>query len=118
LDHYPRSLLHADRQEEGVIDLGAEIVGAEREGEKIAVEIKSFVGLSDLDAFEEAMGQFLLYKPALTKKEPDRILFLAIPNGFFVKFFEDSFFLEIIDLYEIPLLIFNEKESKIIRWKR
>ncbi|MBK8655660.1 MAG: XisH family protein [Haliscomenobacter sp.] len=102
----------------GYIDLGAEIVGAEREGEKIAVEIKSFVGLSDLDAFEEAMGQFLLYKPALTKKEPDRILFLAIPNGFFVKFFEDSFFLEIIDLYEIPLLIFNEKESKIIRWKR
>lgn len=57
----------------GYIDLGAEIVGAEREGEKIAVEIKSFVGLSDLDAFEEAMGQFLLYKPALTKKEPDRI---------------------------------------------
>lgn len=102
----------------GYIDLGAEIVGAEREGEKIAVEIKSFVGLSDLDAFEEALGQFLLYRPALAKKEPDRTLFLAIPNGFYVKFFDDPFFLEIADLYELNLLIFNEKESKIIQWRK
>ncbi len=102
----------------GYIDLGAEIVGAARGDEKIAVEIKSFVGLSDMDAFEEALGQFLLYRPALAKKEPDRILYLAIPNGFYIKFFDDPFFLEIADLYEIKLLIFDEKESKIMQWKK
>ncbi|MBX2928517.1 MAG: XisH family protein [Saprospiraceae bacterium] len=102
----------------GYIDLGAEIVAAERESEKIAVEIKSFVSLSDLDAFEDALGQFLLYRPALAKKEPDRMLFLAIPNGFYVKFFDDPFFLEVADLYELRLLIFNEKDPNILRWKR
>jgi len=102
----------------GYIDLGAELVGAEKGNEKIAVEIKSFISLSDMDAFEEALGQFLLYRPALAKKEPDRYLFLAIPNGFYTKFFDDPFFLEIADLYDLKLLIFNEKESKIIQWKR
>ena len=63
----------------GYIDLGAEMIGAERGKEKIAVEIKSFSGVSDVDEFEDALGQFLLYKLALDKKEPDRILFLAMP---------------------------------------
>jgi len=35
------------------IDLGAEnaVIGAEKEGVKIAVEIKSFLGASDIDEF-------------------------------------------------------------------
>lgn len=45
----------------GFIDLGAEIIGAEKGTEKIAVEFKSFTGLSDVDDFEDALGQFLLY---------------------------------------------------------
>lgn len=46
------------------------------------------------------------------------MLFLAIPNGFYVKFFDDPFFLEVADLYELRLLIFNEKDPNILRWKR
>ncbi len=52
----------------GFIDLGAETIGAERANEKIAVEIKSFSGSSDVDDFEDALGQFLLYKLALADK--------------------------------------------------
>lgn len=45
------------------IDLGAEkLLGAERDGEKIAIEIKSFVGLSNIADLELALGQFLLYE--------------------------------------------------------
>lgn len=42
----------------GYIDLGAEksIIAAEKDLEKIAVEVKSFVSPSDLDSFEEALG--------------------------------------------------------------
>lgn len=41
------------------IDLGAEqVVAAEREGEKIAVEIKSFIGTSNIFQFHQAIGQF------------------------------------------------------------
>ena len=41
------------------IDLGAEkIIAAEKENQKIAVEIKSFVGLSPITDFYKALGQY------------------------------------------------------------
>jgi hypothetical protein len=53
------------------VDLGAEqILGAERNGEKIAVEIKSFVGPSETTEFNAALGQFLKYQLALEEGSP------------------------------------------------
>jgi hypothetical protein len=47
------------------IDLGAErLIAAERGNERIAVEIKSFMGPSLLTDFHLAMGQFLNYRNA------------------------------------------------------
>ena len=44
------------------IDLGAEkLFAAEREGKKIAVEIKSFVSQSPVKDLENALGQYMLY---------------------------------------------------------
>lgn len=63
------------------VDLGAEksLIAAEKGTEKIAVEIKSFRGSSDVDQFEDALGQYLIYWKALAKLERDRRLFLAVP---------------------------------------
>jgi hypothetical protein len=48
------------------IDLGAEkLIAAERNNEKIAVEIKSFINSSSLTDFHLAIGQFLNYRVAL-----------------------------------------------------
>lgn len=99
----------------GYIDLGAELIAAEKETQKIAVEIKSFLGSSDLYQFEDALGQFLIYLTALKKKEPDRLLFLAVPENFYQNFFEDPFFVEIAELYALRLLVFNEITSTIIK---
>ena len=61
------------------VDLGAEqLLAAEKHGQKIAVEIKSFVGRSDVDDLEKALGQYLLYHDILVQREPDRILYLAV----------------------------------------
>jgi XisH protein len=61
------------------IDLGAEmLIGAERENEKIAIEIKSFLGQSAINDFHAAVGQFINYRYALADLEPDRKLYLAI----------------------------------------
>ena len=44
------------------VDLGAErLLAAERAGERIAVEVKSFLGASDIADLEQALGQFILY---------------------------------------------------------
>jgi len=55
------------------VDLGAEqILAAERSGQKIAVEVKSFVGLSEMEDTEKALGQYLLYRSVLARTEPGR----------------------------------------------
>ncbi len=61
------------------IDLGAErLIAAEKEGEKIAVEIKSFLSPSAISDFHIAFGQFLNYRTVLREKDSQRILYLAV----------------------------------------
>lgn len=101
----------------GFIDLGAEMIGAEKDTEKIAVEIKSFSGVSDVDDFEDALGQFLLYKLALTKKEPNRHLFLAMPIDFYNDLFvEDTFFEEVLKTYQVHVIVYDYKNIIIDQW--
>lgn len=65
------------------IDLGAEsLVGAERTGQKIAVEIKSFLSESALFDFHAALGQFLNYALVLEATEPDRNLYIFLSSRF------------------------------------
>ncbi len=53
------------------VDLGAEQpVAAEKEGRKIAVEVKSFVGPSAVHDLEQAISQYSLYRIVLTQDEP------------------------------------------------
>jgi hypothetical protein len=45
------------------IDIGAEkIIAAERGDEKIAVEVKNFLGYSNITEFHVAVGQFINYR--------------------------------------------------------
>ena len=44
------------------VDLGAEkLIAAEKENQKIAVEIKSFIGNSQVADLEQALGKYILY---------------------------------------------------------
>lgn len=100
------------------IDLGAErlLIGAERNAEKIAVEIKTFAGASDIQDFDQAIGQFTRYGFALKSQEPDRKLFLAIPNIFFNRFFDDNFFMDLLEYAEISSLVYDEEKPMIVKW--
>jgi hypothetical protein len=101
----------------GYIDLGAErIIVAEKESEKIAVEVKSFIGTSDLDSFEDALGQFLIYLVALEEKDITRTLYLAVPEAFYERFFDDPFFLRLAQRFGVNMVIFNEEKNIIIKW--
>lgn len=49
-----------------LIDLGAErLIAAEKQGEKIAIEVKTFSRPSAISEFYTALGQFLSYQFAL-----------------------------------------------------
>ena len=106
----------------GYIDLGAEksIIAAEKKSVgntvQIAVEIKSFISKSDLNDFEGALGKFQLYFYALEDLEPQRTLFLAIPIGFYNRFFNDTFFVRLIQRAHLKILIYDEKTKTIESW--
>ena len=100
------------------IDLAADkLLLAERGTFKIAVEIKSFIGLSTLTDFHLAVGQFLNYRLALHEFKIDRVLYLAIPNDIYDVFFQDSFIRKAIDNYNINLIVFNSQKGEIVLWK-
>jgi XisH protein len=101
------------------IDLGAEkILAAEKENLKIAVEIKSFVGNSFIYDFHHALGQYVNYKLALRKKEPERVLYLGITQEIFDTYFDSPAVLEAIIEVEMKVLVVDVTSSKIVEWKR
>jgi hypothetical protein len=114
ITHDPYKILIGRRK--GYIDLGAEIIGAEKGNLKIAVEIKSFIGVSDLDQFEDALGQFLVYLFALRKNDEERVLYLAVPREFYENFFSDPFFVELCEFYKVKIVVYDEQKSIIKKW--
>jgi hypothetical protein len=100
------------------IDLAAEkVVAAEKEGEKIAVEIKSFLNPSTITDFHSALGQFLNYRLALQMQESKRTLLLAVPIDTWKSFFQEIFVKEAIQIYQIKILVYNPVEEVIVLWK-
>ncbi|AOY83579.1 MULTISPECIES: element excision factor XisH family protein [Moorena] len=99
------------------VDLGAErLIAAEKDGEKIAIEIKSFIGVSTLHDFYQALGQFSFYKYALEKKMPERTLFLAVPDDTYEDFFKEDFITELLARYQVKMLVYRIDEATIERW--
>jgi predicted RecB family endonuclease len=99
------------------VDIAAEqVFVAEKEGRKIAVEVKSFIGKSDVTELEKAIGQFIIYRLALRKKEPERQLFLAIELGIYNDFFVNPDVLELIETEDLRVVVFDEINEVIVRW--
>ncbi|MBK7937709.1 MAG: fatty-acid oxidation protein subunit alpha [Lewinellaceae bacterium] len=100
------------------VDLGAEkaIIGAEKQGNRIAVEIKSLKGNSYFYDFYQALGQFLIYKLAIEKTNALRILYLAIPDSAYRQLHKVEVFREVWQVYKVHLLIFDEKKQNILAW--
>ena len=100
------------------VDLAAEkVLAAEKAGQKIAVEIKSFLNPSAVADFHSALGQFLNYRLGLQMTEPDRTLYLAIPIDIFESFFQERFTQEAIRQYQVKLIVYEPIQEVIIEWK-
>ena len=60
-------------------DIAAEKnIAAEKDGTKIAVEVKSFGSPSLMSEFEKALGQYTIYVNFLSVIEPERKVFMAV----------------------------------------
>ncbi len=99
------------------VDLGAEqLVGAEKENLKIAVEIKSFVGLSAVRDLETAVGQYNVYRDVLLERKSDRILYLAIPRRSYQGIFKDELGRIIARRQHLLFVVFGETPKGELEW--
>ena len=99
------------------VDLGAEkLLTAEKGLEKIAIEIKSFVGASEIKDLELAIGQYILYKNVLGKIEPDRVLYLAVRESTFLKLFEQEIGQILLENDVMKILTFNPEQETLVQW--
>ena len=99
------------------IDFGAEpLIGAEKEGIAIVVEVKSFVGPSTVNEFHKAVGQFNDYYVALEMKDPERVLFLAIPEDIWFRFFQKRLIQKSLERIQAKVIIYNPDNNKIVQW--
>jgi len=99
------------------VDLGAEkFIAAEKNGQKIAVEIKSFVGPSNISEFHTALGQYLDYEQALEEQDPERVLYLAIPVDIYNTFFMLQFIQTAVRRHRLRLVIYEPQQEVIVKW--
>lgn len=90
------------------VDLGAKkVLAAEKEGKKIAVEIKSFLGRSIIAETQDAIGQFIMYREVLSDYESERTLFLAI---------SDELKNLLLERLKIKILVYNIAKEEITKW--
>lgn len=99
------------------IDLAAEkFIAAEKEGQKIAVEIKAFLDQSLVAAFQKAMGQYDSYALGMELYEPDRIVYLAVPNIIYQTFFQRPFVKLFLERKQIRYFVYKPTKELIIKW--
>ncbi len=101
------------------IDLGLErIIGAEKEGEKIAVEVKSFDENKPIYSFYEMLGQFQVYEMALEEQLTGWELYIAISDLGFKKLEEAPIFSRAIKKFHLKFVIFEPVTKTVIQWKK
>ena len=99
------------------VDLGvSSVISANRDEQKIAVEIKSFVGKSDMHNLEQAVGQFVIYEQILKQKEPERIVYLAVTTEVYTNVFKNELGQLLINNKIVRLLVFKLNDEVITQW--
>ena len=100
-----------------MLDLGAErVLALERGVEKIAVEIKGFGGISKITEFHTMLGQYENYRSALELRDPERQLYLAIPEVLYNTFFQSELVQYTLKRNAIALLVYDPENEVIQQW--
>ena len=98
-------------------DLGAERpIAAERDGHRLVVEVKSFVGASKIQDLKEALGQYDIYYYLLEETAPDRKLYIAISQIAYKSFFTQDVTQLILQKHQLPLIVVNIDSEEITQW--
>jgi len=98
-------------------DLAAEKpIAAQRQGQKIVVEIKSFVGRSLMYDFHGALGQYMVYRNLIQLTDPEYKLYLAIDDIVYKNFFQRKSIQLITNENKLLLIVVEMEKEEILQW--
>ncbi len=100
-------------------DLGAEKwIVAEKDLQKIVVEVKSFSQVSLINEFHHTVGQIEFYSFLLQKQAPERVLYLAMPKYAYDELTIEEEIREFMQLHNIRFILFDIQAQNITQWIR
>ncbi|MBU7583134.1 MAG: XisH family protein [Nostoc sp. TH1S01] len=106
---YRKTVLYAD--------IGAERpIAAQRDGQKLVVEVKSFIGTSKIQDLKEALGQYDIYRYLLEEIAPDRKLYIAISKVVYKTFFSQDIIQLILNRHRLPIIVVDIEAEEIQQW--
>jgi len=106
---YRRTTLYAD--------LGAQRpIAAQRDQQKLVVEVKSFLGASKIQDLKEALGQYDIYRYLLEETAPERKLYVAVSEIAYKTFFKQDVIELIINKHQLPLIVVDTAAEEIRQW--
>lgn len=98
-------------------DLAAErALAAQRGSEKIAVEVKSFLGRSTVYDVKDAIGQYVMYQTYLAELEPERKVYLAISTQTYHDIFQLKAVEVLIHRFGVALIVVDLEPKEIVGW--
>lgn len=115
ITHDPLVVKYGERRIK--VDLAAEpLFAAERDGIKIAVEIKSFVGYSLIQDLKEMVGSYDVYLFTLNEVAPIYKLYIAISEEIYAKDFAEPIVQAAVQGRKIPLIIVDIVHEELVQW--
>jgi hypothetical protein len=109
LIQYRRTTLYADLAADRPI-------AAERDGQKLVVEVKSFIGASKIQDLKEALGQYDIYRYLIEETAPERKLYIAISEVAYKTFFSQDLAQLIINKHQLPVIVVNINTEEVVQW--
>lgn len=98
-------------------DIAAEkAIAAQKQGRRIIVEVKSFLGRSFINDLEGAVGQYVIYRDILEETGSDFKIYLAITKGVYKSNFQRKLAQLIVKRNQVNLLIIEPENEAIEQW--
>jgi XisH protein len=100
------------------VNLGmtSQFIGARRDKQQLAIEIKSLQGRSVIAELEQAIGQYVLYQLLLAQVDPDRLIYLAISEQTYGEIFQEAIGQLVLNDLPLNLLVVDVEQSEVKQW--
>jgi TATA-box binding protein (TBP) (component of TFIID and TFIIIB) len=107
----------ATRRSDLYADLGAhKLLGVAREELRVVIEVKGLDGLSFMAEFEQAVGQYVIYRSLLKQRFPLQSIYLAVPLSEYRDHMQQPGVQYLLQDLDILLLVFDENSEEVVQW--